>query len=211
MDMRTQKPKLNVTVFSDYICPFCYVGSLRLIKLGDAFDLRVNWRGVELHPETPAIGMPVNELGYPPQQWLEMMNHLRELAAEDDIVLAEPEFTTNSRRALLLAEAAKEAGRAVFYRMHERLFRAMHTDGLNIGEERTLRRLAGEAGLADELVEAAWRQERFANRLRASTQEALRLGIKGVPTYVIGEQIITGAVPFEELYHAAEMVAGVAA
>jgi predicted DsbA family dithiol-disulfide isomerase len=211
MDMRTRKPKLSITVFSDYICPFCYIGSGRLTKLGQAFDLGVAWRGIELHPDSPESGMPVSELGYPAQQWLEMMNHVRELAAEDGIALAEPDFTTNSRRALLMAEAAKEAGRTIFYRMHERLFRAMHTEGLNIGDERTLRRLAGEAGLADELVEAAWRQERFANRLRASTQEALSLGIKGVPTYVIGEQVITGAVSFEELYQAAEIVAGVAA
>jgi predicted DsbA family dithiol-disulfide isomerase len=211
MDMRAQKPKLNVQVFSDYICPFCFIGSLRLLRLSNAFDLQVAWQGIELHPETPPTGMPVSELGYPAQQWLEMMNHLRGLAAEDGIMLAELDFTTNSRKALLLAEAAKEAGRTIFYRVHARLFRAMHTEGLNIGDERTLRRLAGEAGLADELVEAAWRQERFANRLRASTQEALRLGIKGVPTYVIGEQVITGAVSFEELYEAAEIVAGVAA
>ncbi len=211
MDMRTRKPQLSVTVFSDYICPFCYVGSARLQSLGEAFDLRVNWCPVELHPDTPEGGMPVADLGYPPKQWAEMMAHLRELATQESIPLSEPEYTTNSRKALLLSEAAKEAGRAVFYRVHERLFRGFHCEGLNIGDERTLRRLAGEAGLADELVEAAWRQERFVKRLQASLQDAVRLGIKGVPTFVLGDQVITGAVPFEDLYDAAELVAGVAA
>lgn len=211
MDMRTQKPKLSVTVFSDYICPFCYIGSHRLMRVGEAFDLRVDWCGVELHPDTPSSGMPTADLGYPPKQWAEMMAHLQELASQETIALREPDFTTNSRKALLLAEAAKEAGRAIFYRVHDRLFRGFHTEGLNIGDERTLRRLAGEAGLADELVEAAWRQDRFAKRTEAGLRRAVQLGIKGVPTFVIGERVITGAVSFDELYDAAEMVAGVAA
>lgn len=211
MDMRTQKPKLSVTFFGDYICPFCYVGSRRLLRLGEAFDLRIDWCSVELHPETPSAGMPIADLGYPPKQWAEMMLHLQDLASEEGITLREHDFTTNSRKALLLAEAAKEAGRTIYQRVHERIFRGFHCEGLNIGDERTLRRLAGEAGLADELVEAAWRQERFTRRLEGGVQNAVQLGIKGVPTYVFGDRVITGAVPFAELYDAAELVAGVAA
>ena len=58
------KPRLSVTVFSDYICPFCYVGDARLDKLRDGYELDVEWCFYEIHPDNPAEGKPVEEL-YP--------------------------------------------------------------------------------------------------------------------------------------------------
>ena len=66
--MTDAKPTLLVTVFSDFICPFCYVGHVRLNRLRDLYDLKVNCCFVEIHPETPPEGRPVNELGYPEAQ-----------------------------------------------------------------------------------------------------------------------------------------------
>ncbi len=63
-DDEAGKPLLKVTVFSDYICPFCYIGDLRLSRLREHFDLRVNWCAIEIHPETPAEGRPIESLGY---------------------------------------------------------------------------------------------------------------------------------------------------
>src|SRR3990172_6056027 len=103
------KPELEVVVFSDYICPFCYIGDRRLARLTERFDLKVDHRYLEIHPDTPSEGMPLSELGYAPDQWSRMMAHLSRMAEEENIPLAEREFTTNSHRALLLAEAAQEA------------------------------------------------------------------------------------------------------
>lgn len=58
------KPQVLVTVFSDYICPFCYLGFLRLERLRDRYDLKVNCCGLEIHPENPPEGQPVAALGY---------------------------------------------------------------------------------------------------------------------------------------------------
>ena len=44
------KPELRISVFSDYSCPFCYIGSRRLRRLGERYDLKVNWCGLEIHP-----------------------------------------------------------------------------------------------------------------------------------------------------------------
>ena len=65
--MAVSKPELKVTVFSDYICPFCYIGDARLNRLRTRFELKVNWCFLEIHPETPPEGRPVRELGYDPQ------------------------------------------------------------------------------------------------------------------------------------------------
>ena len=119
----TVKPELRVTVFSDYICPFCYIGHVRLARLADEYDLKVNWCMVEIHPETPAQGRPVDELGYPPEQWNTMMSELGAMAQAESIVIRPHTVTTNSHQALLLAEAAKEQGSAVFYALHNRYSR----------------------------------------------------------------------------------------
>jgi predicted DsbA family dithiol-disulfide isomerase len=207
MDNEPERPELRVTVFSDYICPFCFIGSRRLLRLNEAFELRVNWCGVEIHPETPPAGMPVARLGYEPAQWTAMMENLQHMAADDGLVLREHDFTTNSHKALLLADSAKEAGREPFYALHEGLFRAFHVEGKNIGDESVLRRLSTEAGIPKAMVERAWRDERFEERLRQNLQAAAQIGLRGTPTFLIGRQVIAGAIPYSQLELAARLAA----
>ncbi len=202
------KPELRVSVFSDYICPFCYIGSRRLLRLGERYELRVNWCGLEIHPETPAAGMPVAKLGYEPERWNQMMVELAHLAQEERLALQAPGFTTNSRRALLLAEAAKQAGRDRFYAVHEGLFDAYFRQRKNIGDERELRRIAVGAGLAQELVDQAWASEALSERLAFNLRSARALGISGTPAFVFGRRLLVGALPLAQLEQAAaELVA----
>ncbi len=198
------KPELRVTVFSDYICPFCYVGHVRLASLGDEFDLKVNWCLVEIHPETPAQGRPVEALGYPLEQWNAMMGDLGEMAQSESIVIRPRTFTTNSHRALLLAEAAKGQGREVFYAVHQRLFEAYFADGINIGDADVLRQLAADCGVTEEAVERAWAEPQYRARLRHNLQAAQELGVTGIPTFFIGTRKLTGALDAAELRRAAQ-------
>ncbi len=200
-----EKPELRVTVFSDVICPFCYIGAARLDRLRDEYDLRVNWCFLEIHPETPAAGMPVSQLDYDPQRWQTMMMALSKLAEDDGLVFAEHDFTTNSRQALLLAEAAKEQGREVFYALHNALFAAFFTNKKNIGDTQLLKRLAANAGMSEENVQSAWSEPRFTERLKQFQVVAQELGVKATPTIFIGEQRLDGAVPLKQLREAARI------
>ena len=197
------KPELAVTVFSDFICPFCYIGERRLARVAEHYNMNVDWRFLEIHPETPPEGMPVSELGYPPEQWRQMMEHLSRMADEENIPLADREFTTNSRKALLLAEAAKEEGPGVFSALNEKLFQVFFGEGRNIGDDTVLRRLAEEAGLPPAVVDRAWSDPSYGERLGANQADASRLGIRGVPTFLIGKRILMGAVSTETLLSAA--------
>ncbi len=199
----TAKPELRVTVFSDYICPFCYIGSVRLARLGEEYDLKVNWCLLEIHPETPAQGRPVEELGYPPEQWNAMMGELGAMAQAEAIVIRPHTFTTNSHQALLLAEAAKEQGRGVFYALHNRLFTAYFGDGLNIGDPDVLRQLAADSGVTSETVERAWTDPQYPTRLHHNLKAAQELEVTGTPTFFIGTRKLTGALSVETLRHAA--------
>jgi predicted DsbA family dithiol-disulfide isomerase len=207
---QTQKPLLLATVFSDYICPFCYVGDMRLDRLRADYALRVNWCFLELHPGTPAEGMDTAKLGYPRLRWQQMMDNLDELAREENIVFAPRQFTTNSRKALLLAEAAKQEGADIFYRLHRQLFRAFFTEGRNIGDEAVLRDLADEAGVPTRTVQRAWSEDRYAQRLELYLAAAQQLGVRATPTIFFGEQQrLDGALPWAAFQQAAR--AGLAA
>ncbi len=198
------KPQVLVTVFSDYICPFCYLGFLRLERLRDRHDLKVNWCGLEIHPENPPQGQPVAALGYSDAQWHGLQESLRQLAREDGVVFGPQHRTTNSRQALLLAEAAKEEGPEVFYRLHRRLFEAYLIEDRNIGDRAILAAVAGEAGVSTAVQERARREPRYLQRLQHHRRLAQRAGVRATPTAFFRGRRVDGVASVEDLRAAAE-------
>jgi len=198
------KPELKVTVFSDYICPFCYIGDARLNRLRASFELKVNWCFLEIHPETSPQGEPVSSLSYPAETWKRMMATLQQMAEEENLSLRDHDFTTNSRSALQLAEAAKTVDPAVFYRLHARLFEAFFAEGSNIGDRDCLRSLALDAGMTEAQTGSAWRDEAVSKRLQDYLKAAQELGVQATPTFFIGERRLDGAVPVDQLVTAAQ-------
>jgi len=207
----TEKPRLQLAVLSDYICPFCYIGYLRLEKLRASYDLAVNWALVEIHPDNPAEGKPVEQLGYSKDRLDSLLAALDEMAQEEGVSLSAHTFTTNSRRALLLAEASKRHGAEIFYHLHRRLFESFLVEGRNIGDTAVLRSLAGECGVPGATVEQAWSDPQYEQRLQQNLAEAVKTGATGTPTFFIGEQRLTGAVPVASLLAAAQTACGEAA
>ena len=200
------KPRLSVTVFSDYICPFCYVGDARLDKLRDEYTLDVDWCFFEIHPDNPAEGRPVEDLGYPPEQWRRMMENLERMASEDGLALAPRTFTTNSHSALLLAEATKTLAPQAFETLHKRLFEAYFAERQNIGDREVLREIAHECDIPQEVVEQAWTDRDYEQRLRDHSWRAAQVGVQGVPAFLFGRYLVAGAVPAQTLSRAAEYV-----
>ena len=202
--MAVLKPELKVTVFSDYICPFCYIGDARLKRLRACFELKVNWCFLEIHPDTSPQGEPVSSLNYPAETWERMMATLRHMAEEEGLSLREHDFTTSSRSALQLAEAAKTVGAAVFYRLHARLFEAFFSAGRNIGDRDCLRSLALDAGMTEAQIGSAWQDEVVGERLQHYLTAARELRVQATPTFFIGKRRLDGAVPVDQLVHAAQ-------
>lgn len=199
------RPTLKVAVLSDYICPFCYIGFLRLEKLRQHYALAVNWALVEIHPESPAEGKPVEQLGYSSERLDRMLGDLGELARAEGVELAPQTFTTNSRKALLLAEASKQHGADIFYALHRRLFEAFLVEGRNIGDTRVLQALATECGVPAETAQQAWTDPAYEERLQLNMQMAIKNGATSTPTFFIGEQRLSGAVSDAALLAAARL------
>lgn len=187
-------PEINITVFSDYICPFCYIGHHRLMKLKDSYDLKINWCFLEIHPENSAEGTPVTDLDYSSEFWDELMKNLRLLADKENIPLGEHNFTTKSKDASLLAEASKQLGRDVFYQLHEKIFTDFFVAKKNIGDRNVLREIAKQCGITDQFIDAAWAEEKHQRRLLDNARQAKRYKINSVPSFVFGERILTGVV-----------------
>ncbi|MDH5765094.1 MAG: DsbA family protein [Gammaproteobacteria bacterium] len=210
----SQKTQLKISVLSDYICPFCFIGHKRLASLRDNYDLKINWCFVEIHPETPALGYNVSMLDYSQEHWDELMTNLQQLASEESLQLSPQTITTNSRKALLLAEATKSLGPDYFYLLHEKIFDAYFIKGHNIGDEQVLRRLAAECNIPEQTIETAW-NDPFANGPEDSTPKALLpylqyagvIQARSVPTFIFGKEILNGVVTKETLLEAARRMA----
>jgi len=187
-------PEIKVTIFSDYICPFCYLGHHRLFRLRDEYDLKINWCFVEIHPETSEQGNPIESLNYSSQQWQKMLLNLKQIAAEENIPLAELSFIANSKNALLLSEATKQCGRKIFYDLHEKLFHAYFVEGKNIGDKAVLNTLAIDCGVDTAIIESAWSNKQHQQRLAENLSVAQKTNIQSVPSFIFGNEILTGVV-----------------
>ena len=200
------KPELKLSVFSDYICPFCYIGHHRIQQLKNEYDLKINWCLVEIHPETPATGMPTTDLNYTDEQWQQIVNSLNLLVEEEQLPFKhEHQFTTNSHQALLLAEACKPLGAEVFYKIHNRLFEAFFVDMLNIGDETVLRQIAEECEIPSAITEEALsKNDGLEKHLELYLQYASQAQVSGVPTTIIGQESISGVPAISSLQQAAQ-------
>ncbi len=208
-----KKPELKISILSDYICPFCFIGHLRLNALREKYDLKINWCFIEIHPETPSLGHSIKMLNYDDKVWDEMTNNLKRLTDEEGITLCEQTITTNSRKALLLSQAVKPLGANVFYPLHEQLFHTYFIEGKNIGDESVLREIAKDSNIPENIVNTAW-SEKYASgpadsvpaSLLPYLQYAGALQAKSVPCFIIGEQMLSGVITREKLLKAAKKI-----
>ena len=199
-----QKPQLRATLFTDYICPFCFIGDLRLQHLQDDYEVLVNFRFIEIHPDTPQQGATIDSLDYSDEQWQGMMDGLVEMAQEEGISLAPVRMLANSHRALLLAEAVKQEGRKIFYKFNQALYREYFIAGRNIGDIDVLNDIARTTGVSDEVIAKAFNDKQYEKILQMNMSMAVKAGVTATPTFFIGQHRLTGAVSESKLRQAAE-------
>lgn len=183
---------IELTIFSDFVCPFCFVGSGIIDHLRRDFDIRDTWLPHQLHPETPPEGHPVDELmdRFDIDQVIMTCN---QRGKPYGIRFTRMTTLSNSRLALEAAEFARDAGR--FHDFHGRMFRACFTEGRNIGDMAVVLDVAVRSGLDRDGVKEALADHRYAARLADGSARAKAAGVTAIPTFVVqGQPSITGAV-----------------
>jgi predicted DsbA family dithiol-disulfide isomerase len=205
--------RLLVEIWSDLVCPWCYLGKRRLEQALEQFPERdrvdVVWRSFELEPDAAATPEPraealVRRYGMTPEEAEQRDEHMTALAAEaeleyrPDLVMLGNTF--DAHRVLHAANAAGVQAQA-----KERLLRGYFTEGRALTDRDTLVELAGEAGLDPDAARAALGGDAYAAEVRAEEHEAAQLGITGVPFFVLGRRYaVSGAQPPELLLKALE-------
>lgn len=185
---------MKITVFSDYVCPFCYIGieTLRAVESQvPAFTLE--WKGFQIHPEWPATGLPIEErmAQFGRERYHALWQNIRTLAANVGLYMQPPSLLTNSLMALEATEYAKAQGKEQEF--SRAVYRAYFQEGKNIGDIDVLLSVAAGVGLDSGEVQDHLKARTYAARIEAASEEAGMLGISGVPTFVIGEAQIIGA------------------
>jgi predicted DsbA family dithiol-disulfide isomerase len=205
---------VKVEIWSDVVCPWCYVGKRQfedaLSRFGHADQVSVEWRSFELDPSSPArVDMPMSTIlqrkyGMTPEQAEAANRRMTTLAASvgleyhlDEVQVGN---TFDAHRLIHLA-ATHGLGDA----MKERLFAAYFTEGQSPSEHDTLARLGTEVGLDPAEVRATLDGEDFAAEVRDDEARAASLGVSGVPFFVIDEAFgVSGAQPPDVLLGALE-------
>lgn len=200
---------MQIDVWSDLVCPWCYLGYARLEKALASFahrdETRVVLRAFELDPRAPRdLDVPTDEalekkFGIGRAQVDAMHERMRALGRADGIDFRfERVRTSNTFDAHQVVLVARAHGMQA--PMVERLFRANFHEGVRIGDRKELARLASEVGVGAGAVEEALVDGRCASAVRDDEAAARELGVSGVPFFLAGGEVaVSGAQSVEVL------------
>jgi predicted DsbA family dithiol-disulfide isomerase len=196
---------MQIEIWSDVVCPWCYIGKRRLERaLGEfehADEVEVTWRSFQLNPDTlPGTAVPTLEYltkQYGPQAQ-EMTARVAKLAKAEGLDFDSSSLAVNTLEAHRVLHLAADLGFGDAAK--ERLLRAHFTEGANLSDHETLTRLVVEAGPAGQAgtIEARAREvlagREYENAVLDDITLARRMGISGVPFFVIDRKYgISGA------------------
>lgn len=200
---------MQVEIWSDIVCPWCYLGKRRFEQALDASghrdDVEVVYRSFELDPSaptdvtTPYVDVLASKYGMTAQQVTEAQRQMEQRAAQDGLTFRMDGLRRgNTRDAHRLVQLAKVSGRQA--EVVERLHRAHFTEQDSVFDHDALTRLAVDAGLDRGEVEKVLATDEFDPEVSADEKTAASLGVTGVPFFVIDRRYaISGAQPAEAI------------
>jgi predicted DsbA family dithiol-disulfide isomerase len=205
-----ESPKMKVEVWSDIMCPFCYIGKRNyenaLRQFGEDKPVEIEWHSFQLDPTIPKnSGKKENvyqyladKKGISYEQSAGMHERLIETAKKAGLDYRfDQAVVANSFDAHRLIQLAKTRG--LGDAAEERLFRAYFTEGRDFGDHETLIEIGKELGLSEAEITDALHSDVYAAKVEADIEEADELGIRGVPFFVFDRKYaVSGAQPPEQ-------------
>ena len=179
---------VKIRVYSDYVCPFCYLAEIPLREAVRGKDVVVEWMPFELRPYPNETLRPEGD--YLQRAWT---NSVYPIARRMGVPITLPAVSPQPHTHLAFEgfQFAKEHGKGGEY--NHRVLSAFFVESRDIGDIGVLTKLAGEVGLNETEFEEALTSRKY----REAHQQALRhayeeAGGTGVPMFVIGDQTLTG-------------------
>lgn len=212
---RLNKPKVKIDVVSDVVCPWCYIGKRRLEKavdqLADKYDFDITYHPFELNPQMPPEG--ANQREYltkkfgSAERYEEITKHVTDVAAIEGLTFnfEKQKVAPNTRNAHRVIELAKQEGKQLAAK--EAFMKAYFTDGLDLSKNENIVQVAEQVGLNKVFVGNLLSTEEGLAEVELAEKEMQKLGITGVPFYIIDNKYgISGAQPSETFIQAIEEV-----
>ena len=184
---------VKMVVFSDYLCPFCFIANEIVKRLKQKYTFDLEWRPFELHPNLDL--MPDINSDYIRMAW----RNVERLSNEYNVKIELPKYLSLSRKALMASEFAKEHGK--FDECHDMIFNAYFLEGKDMANDATLIEIINKLSLNEEDLKKSLKNEAYLKNITNSIRELHSYGITGVPAFFIGvdPKIIIGAQPQELL------------
>ncbi len=184
---------MKLTVFYDYTCPFCYITSKNLETLSSEFDLDIEWKGIEIHPEYPGEGQKSSRS----LKSIKTVQSIKGAAEESGMEILLPGFRTNSRLSLEASEFAKAKDR--FKSFHNLIYEAYFLERKNIGDIETVLQAGAAAGLDGTGLEECLRSRTMFHKVEENKKAAQSNLVTGVPTLIMGNFPVYGNQSLETL------------
>ena len=188
----------KLEVFTDYVCPWCYLGDSRVKKLTNIFDIDVEIIHFPLHPDTPKEGKSLLDLFGTNQEDIDKKNqNMKSLMSNENLPYSNRTHTFNSRLAQEIAFWAQSLDNKTS--IHDNFFEAYFVKGLNVGLESVILDVVSKSGLDPEEARDVIKNRLFMKNIDEDWNKSRTYGVTGVPTYVYQKQSIVGAQPLENL------------
>lgn len=193
---------MKVEIWSDYVCPFCYIGKKKFEMALTGFEhkehIEVVFKSFELDPgadpsgNQSTVNMLAKKYGMSVEQAKAAEVNVSQQAAAVGITFYDDRIVTNTFHSHRLMHFAAAQGKDK--ELSERLFKAYFTDNDNIADRQMLIKLAGEVGLDEAAAAAVMESDEYSEAVREEESEAGKLGIRGVPFYVFDRKYaVSGA------------------
>lgn len=198
---------MQVEIWSDVICPWCYIGKRRfetaLANFAQRDNVTIVWRSFELDPKSPPQypvtleEMLSKKYGVSPQEASAMNARVtglaKEVGLEYHLSKARPGNTFDAHRLLHFAASKQLGDKAT-----EIVMNAYFSESLAVGDRAALAKLAPEFGIPESEALSMLESDAYTAEVRADEARAAKFGVTGVPFFVIDEKVgISGAQPVE--------------
>jgi len=201
--MNSIQNKMKVEIWSDFMCPFCYIGKRKfekaLIEFPDRDNIQLVWKSYQLAPDMKTtLGKTIHQYlsehkGFSLDEAKGMNDHVTKMAAKVGLTYNfDKSIVANSFNAHRFSHFAKQKGKQ--NEAEEKLFQAYFTEGKNIDDFDTLTQLGMELGLDAKEIRTALENGMYADDVISDIEEARQLGVQGVPFFVFDRKYaVSGA------------------
>lgn len=200
---------MEVKIWSDVRCPFCYIGKRKFETALAAFahkdEVKITWKSFELDPDLQTVAdTNIYEYfskakGIPQEQAVDMFNNVTQVAAEVGLDFKlDQSVVANSFKAHRVIQLAKTLN--LGDEIEEALFRIHFMEGKNIDDEQVLTETAKNIGISASAVQSLFNGDDFDAEVRIDQLEAQGIGIRGVPFFVFDDKYAVSGAQAPEIF-----------